>query len=464
LSGSRVRLSDEAAVDGKRKVNVTGRPVEVARARVLIEEKIRSSAAGDTPDVAMTAAEDDLPIITLAGHAFKDRDGLVSHIRQLQTSVTDGAMLGPEDAFFIFHLATRHPHFIEKMTAPVVGFKYGPHEAFQGSKCFFVVRADGSEEGISIMKCVEAVLPKRPLKGDGRGVKRERDDASQAIEDSAPAAKKVFEQRREITHGCVVIISGVPGDIPYEGLREFLQEYGDIRFVEIIRPPRPAEDEEQETAEGGDEAAEKLVGAAEKPVEAAEKQVGVAEKPVEATEKPVEAAGTPAAEAEKPKAEAAKPPAEGDAAAGSKPAAAEASADNKPAEKPSADTPPAEGDANSSEKPVEEPATTDGKPADEPAAEEKKAPWKPKIVQVRARFGDAESASKTVADLKELEGAAVTCRLLDGDEEKDFWERLWDAASKAKDKGKGKGKDKGKKGKGKGKDKGKKGKGKGKNK
>merc|ERR1719464_1960041 len=151
----------------------------------------------------------------VAGRSFKDRDQLVSHIRALQASVTDGAMLGPEDAFLVFHLITYHPNFVEKMTAPVVGFKYGPHEGFGGSKCWFVVRVDGSEEGISIMKCVESLAPRKPRadgKGpaDGRGAKRSREEDGAA--DEAPVSRP----RREIQTGCVLIIEGVPADYDYE--------------------------------------------------------------------------------------------------------------------------------------------------------------------------------------------------------------------------------------------------------
>merc|ERR1712194_242353 len=81
----------------------------------------------------------------------------------------------------------------------------------------------------------------------------------------------------------------------------------------------------------------------------------------------------------------------------------------------------------------------------------------------KARFQDAGSAAKCAAELKEYLGTPLTIKVLEGDEEKDFWERMWERADANYAKGGKKGKDKGKgKGKGKGKDKGKKGKGKGK--
>ncbi|CAE8737345.1 unnamed protein product, partial [Polarella glacialis] len=232
LSGASIQVSAEAAVDGKRSVKMQGKAISVARARVLLEDRLKSAPG---------AKEEEPPAVTVAGRSFKDRDALVSHIRSLQASTADGSMLGPEDAFFVFHLATFHPNFGEKMTSPVVGFKYGSHEQFAGSKCFFVVRADGTEEGISIMKCVEAAMPKKGDQEQGRGVKRgrEEEEVKQAdgrverkADEDEPAA---FKPRREIQTGCVLIVEGVPSDHSYEDLRDVLSEFGYVRFVEFLQ-------------------------------------------------------------------------------------------------------------------------------------------------------------------------------------------------------------------------------------
>ena len=104
----------------------------------------------------------------IAGRPFTDRDALEAHILIVEENCKDGVMVGPEDSFFLFHLATFHPNFLEKMTAPVVGFKYGPHPEFQQSKSFFIIRADGTEESLNAKKCIEVAWP-------NRGRKRGRD-------------------------------------------------------------------------------------------------------------------------------------------------------------------------------------------------------------------------------------------------------------------------------------------------
>jgi len=92
-----------------------------------------------------------------------------------------------------------------------------------------------------------------------------------------------------------------------------------------------------------------------------------------------------------------------------------------------------------------------------------------KWIFARARFGDPAEAKRCADELKEIDGTPVTCRLLEGEEENEFWQALWKKTDEVKAQGgndwgwggKKGGKDKGKgKGKGKGKDRGK-GKGKG---
>jgi len=64
----------------------------------------------------------------------------------------------------------------------------------------------------------------------------------------------------------------------------------------------------------------------------------------------------------------------------------------------------------------------------------------------RARFGEADVAAKVAKELKEINGHPVTARMLQGDEEKEFWEQLLERADKRRGeeasgkKGKGKGK------------------------
>eukprot|EP00930_Biecheleria_cincta_P088750 TRINITY_DN77_c1_g2_i1.p1 TRINITY_DN77_c1_g2~~TRINITY_DN77_c1_g2_i1.p1 ORF type:complete len:471 (+),score=150.70 TRINITY_DN77_c1_g2_i1:32-1414(+) len=398
LSGARVAVSGEAAVDGKRSVKIQGKAISVSRARVLLEDKLRNAPTGSKLEEAAATSAQSAPspthAIKLAGRGFESRDALVSHIRALQAATADGALLGPEDAFFIFHLATHHPNFADKMTTPVVGFKYGPHEEFKGSRCFFVVRADGSEEGISIMKCVEAALPKGSA---SRGIKRDREEGEAAPAGTAAEEPQPQRPRREIQVGCILIIEGIPGNVGFEELRDILNGFGHMKYVEFLRdgPPVAAAQTEADAKAEAD-----VQEGADKPTAEENKEAATEKADKEKDDKEV-----PAADAGKPS--------EAPATEAGKPPAPEAKADEAAADKME----------------------------DEGEEEEDDEASVP--VSARARFADAEGAAAAAKGLKEINGKPVSCSILDGEEEQKFWERLWQKADQARqDKGKSKGKGK----------------------
>jgi len=496
LSGSRIEVSREPAVDGKKKVVVRGSEVQVARGRVLLEDKLRGAPAPSAAEGG-AAAETTLAVaapeanIMLAGHRFVDRSDLLDYIRKLQSSIPDNKMVGPEDAFFLFHLITHHPNFQEKMISPVVGFKYGEHELFPGSKCFFVVRADGTQEGISVMKALDVIAPK------GRGAKRPREEepASSAPsrgDEEGAIAEPPAKRLREITVGCILEIDGVPSNLVYEDLREELMCYSHFKFLELLNPrkekgAKPAKADIKALVDG--ETAMK-VDSTSAPAEAPAKAEGVAVNgdtaaKVENSEKPAEV------------------PVKVESAAADGETAMKVDSTDKPAEVPAK----AEGAAEEVKTEIKAEVTTEAKsePKEE-VKEEMKEEVKEEVkeapvaaapvaapvaaaanadeeegdededeseeeeevvmLKARARFASAESASKAAAELKELKGKPVSVRILEGEEERNFWERLWEKADQKQKQQDGKGKKgKGKDGKGKGKKgKGKKGKGKGKGK
>merc|ERR1719272_1616351 len=103
------------------------------------------------------------------------------------------------------------------MTSPIVGFKYGEGDSAKSSRSFFLIRADGSEEGISAKKCVEGACLKR---------KREREEAD---------ADEADAKRARIQTGCVVVIEGVPNDTRYGDMRDLLGSFGHVKYLEFIR-------------------------------------------------------------------------------------------------------------------------------------------------------------------------------------------------------------------------------------
>merc|ERR1712216_959682 len=114
---------------------------------------------------------------------------LVDHVRAMQLRLDEcgNKDLAGEDLFFFFHLALRNPKLLGKLRAPVKGFRYGKPSNFP-SKCFIALFADGTEEPISWMKCVNELYTKAGALKDASTL-----DASQKrpAEDAVRMVKRV---------------------------------------------------------------------------------------------------------------------------------------------------------------------------------------------------------------------------------------------------------------------------------
>lgn len=250
--------------------------------------------------------------VRVAGHTFPNRDGVQAYVRSLQEAFVDNEPLSSEHALFMFHLTSFLPNFESKLTAPCVGFKYGPH-GNGGLKCFFMLRSDGTQEAISVKKCLDGLMI--PKVAGLAGTKRPREEAA----DEGPAKKK--DHAMKIRPGCVLLITDIPNTLVYKVVREAIEEKGeegDVRFVELLNAKEVKKKPKGKGKEG------------------------------------------------KAKAEPAEP------------------------EKPH-----------------------DGLPA-----------------RARVRFGDAEVAAKVAKEMKEINGHAVTTRILEGTEEREFWDNLLERADK----------------------------------
>lgn len=341
-------------------------PAEEAKEKAPAKEEGQDSAP-QTETAPGDEAASATRIVYLAGRSFSCRDELLTHVRSIQDSVAEsehgdsnGGQLAVADNLFIFHLLLHHPRAVEKMVTPISHFRYGTYEKFQ-NKCFICVGKDGTQEGVSAVKSVDAIFPKDGSAGaavglmtgpaaeqGGRGTKRQR-------EEEAP---RVFEPQ-PIVKASVVDFHGVPPTAHYQRLKEKLGGAEKVRFLQLLKPSaqRPAKKARGQAEDDGDKGGEDTEGKA--------------------------------------------------------------------------------GEDEEGEEDFEE--DVEGDPP----------------VTARCRFHDAESATAAMGSVKEVEGVAVRAVLLDGEEEKAFWERTNAVLKEQFENPKGKGKKEGKKGKAKGKGKGK---------
>jgi len=369
------------------------------------------------------------PAVYIAGRKFHTRAEVIEHVKKIQDSHAsdDGSAghLSMEDSLFIFHLMLHHPKAVDKMNIPVAKFRYGIYDTFK-NKCFISVRSDGSQEGVSSSKSIDAIFPRKgvasPVVAGAAGLvvaggatgststveatAEEERGTKRAREPEKYEEERVFVPHK-IVKDSVLDIKGVSRQTTYHWLKEHLQEtFGAVRYVEFLKPPS------KDAAEPS----------AKRPCKEA-------------------VASKDSTEVSQDKAVGGSANAENDAT----------KVDNTTVDGASNGEPP---EATVEPEAAGEATTMDDK--DESSSDGDKD----EFVTARCRFNDAECAKKAAEELTEVDGSKVEVTMLSGADEEAFWEatnkKLKDMFDNPNPKGKGK---KGK-GKGKGKSKGK-GKGKG---
>lgn len=66
----------------------------------------------------------------------------------------DGERLSKLDQDFMQELLKFHSKSAEK-SADLDGFEVGPHPDFPKTRCFFIVKKDGTKEDFSVSKCIQ---------------------------------------------------------------------------------------------------------------------------------------------------------------------------------------------------------------------------------------------------------------------------------------------------------------------
>lgn len=66
----------------------------------------------------------------------------------------DGERLSKTDSDFMQELLKFHSKAAEK-SADLEGFEVGPHPDFLKTRCFFIVKTNGTKEDFSVSKCIQ---------------------------------------------------------------------------------------------------------------------------------------------------------------------------------------------------------------------------------------------------------------------------------------------------------------------
>jgi len=104
----------------------------------------------------MTLTESSSPVRTgVTGPAYRQ----FKRCQAIRDSYPDGVPLSPEDRKVVLATLRRHPRGREKFGVGVAHVVVDTYVG--GTRCFFVIRADGSVEDFSLRKCVGYDVPPR---------------------------------------------------------------------------------------------------------------------------------------------------------------------------------------------------------------------------------------------------------------------------------------------------------------
>jgi hypothetical protein len=90
---------------------------------------------------------------TIAGQFYMDINKVKSKARAILNNMKDHEKLAESDNAFMTEIIKFHDRAEEK-SKDMEHFEVGPHPEFQMTRCFFVVKKDGSKEDFSVSKCV----------------------------------------------------------------------------------------------------------------------------------------------------------------------------------------------------------------------------------------------------------------------------------------------------------------------
>jgi len=89
----------------------------------------------------------------IAGVYYMDINKVKSKSRAILNIRKDGEKLEPSEEEFTKEIMKFHTRSEEKM-ADFTHFEVGIHPEFNKTRCFFIVRKDGSKEDFSVSKCI----------------------------------------------------------------------------------------------------------------------------------------------------------------------------------------------------------------------------------------------------------------------------------------------------------------------
>src|SRR5882757_391971 len=94
---------------------------------------------------------------TVNGQFFKTKDAIRKKLRDILYAYPIGARVTGEDSGFLLELLHNHPNATEKIGCGIEAFEVRQETSI--SRCFYLVRTDGTAENFSYKKCLNSPTP-----------------------------------------------------------------------------------------------------------------------------------------------------------------------------------------------------------------------------------------------------------------------------------------------------------------
>lgn len=147
----------------KEHVEGEGQVKEESKTNALKEKKNKKNTNGKDKNKNKSNNEEK---IELNGRTFTPKE-LTTHLSKLLHEAPLNEPLEEIDVQLILHILEKyHPTGVEKIKDGVKTVVPKTHSQFQ-SRCFVLIRNDGTEEDFSLKKCLATLFPRRVLKFTG---------------------------------------------------------------------------------------------------------------------------------------------------------------------------------------------------------------------------------------------------------------------------------------------------------
>jgi len=93
------------------------------------------------------------PSLTLGGKSFQSVSKVKTYVKTLLNITPDDTPIDPSYFNVLLDILKHHPNFEEK-ARNLKNFTAGRHPSHKDSRCFFIVREDGTKEDFSVTKCL----------------------------------------------------------------------------------------------------------------------------------------------------------------------------------------------------------------------------------------------------------------------------------------------------------------------